>query len=101
MQTPADTREPTLTWLRQIPIEGEPADVVELVTAYRDWLRESRVPKLFVNAKPGAILRGKAREECRSWPHQEEVEVAGIHFIQEDSPDEIGEAVASWYQSLS
>ena len=96
-----EDRRPTLTWPRQIPIEGEPADVVELVTAYRDWLRESQVPKLFVNGKPGAILRGKARQECRSWPNQREVEVAGIHFIQEDSPDEIGEAVAAWYRGLS
>ncbi|MDJ0850413.1 MAG: haloalkane dehalogenase [Myxococcota bacterium] len=94
-------RRPTLTWPRQIPIEGEPADVVEIVTGYGEWLAGSDVPKLFVNAEPGAILIGPQREFCRSWPNQQEVTVKGSHFIQEDSPDEIGEAVARWRAGLS
>ncbi len=97
---PGESRRPTLTWPRQIPIEGEPADVVEIVTDYANWLGESAVPKLFVNAKPGAILRGAARETCRSWPNQTEIEVAGSHFIQEDSPDEIGRGVSEWLRGL-
>jgi haloalkane dehalogenase len=92
---PAD-RRPTLTWPRQIPIDGEPADVVEIVQAYADWLSTSDVPKLFINAEPGTILTGAQREFARTWPNQTEVTVAGIHFIQEDSPDEIGEAIAAW-----
>ena len=96
-----EDRRPTLTWPRQIPIEGEPADVVDIVRNYADWLKESDVPKLFVNADPGAILIGKQREFCRSWPNQTEVTVRGSHFIQEDSPDEIGQAVADWYAGLS
>jgi haloalkane dehalogenase len=97
---PGEERRPTLTWPRQIPIEGEPADVVEIVEAYSKWLETSPVPKLFVNAKPGAILRGELRERCRRWPNQQEVEVAGSHFIQEDSPHEIGQAVARWLKDL-
>ena len=92
---PAD-RRPTLTWPRQIPIEGEPADVVDIVQAYADWLSTSDVPKLFINADPGIILTGPQREFCRTWPNQTEVTVAGLHFIQEDSPDEIGEALRAW-----
>jgi haloalkane dehalogenase len=94
-------RRPTLTWPRQIPIEGEPADVTEIVQAYADWLPESTVPKLFVNAEPGAILTGAQREFCRSWPNLTEVTVAGSHFIQEDSPAEIGQALASWLDGLA
>jgi haloalkane dehalogenase len=93
---PGESRRPTLTWPRQIPIEGEPADVVEIVESYGAWLASSDLPKLFVNAEPGAILTGEQREFCRSWPNQQEVTVKGIHFIQEDSPDEIGQAVARW-----
>ena len=92
---PAD-RRPTLTWPRQIPIDGEPADVHEVVQDYADWLSTSEIPKLFINADPGIILTGAQREFCRTWPNQTEVTVAGIHFIQEDSPNEIGEALASW-----
>jgi len=95
-----EARRPTLTWPRQIPIEGEPADVVEIVSRYAEWLAASDVPKLFVNAEPGAILAGEVREFCRSWPNQQEVTVKGIHFVQEDSPQEIGEAVASWRAQL-
>ena len=89
-------RRPTLTWPRQIPIEGEPVAVHSIVSDYADWLAESSVPKLFVNADPGAILIGPQREFCRSWPNQEEVTVTGNHFLQEDSPDEIGRAIADW-----
>ena len=91
-----ESRRPTLTWPRQIPIEGEPADVVAIVDTYGQWLAASDVPKLFVNADPGAILIGEQREFCRSWPNQTEVTVKGSHFIQEDSPDEIGQAVSEW-----
>jgi haloalkane dehalogenase len=95
-----ESRRPTLTWPRQIPIEGEPADVVAIVEAYGAWLASSPVPKLFVNAEPGAILIGPQREFCRSWPNQQEVTVKGSHFIQEDSPDEIGRAIADWRRAL-
>jgi haloalkane dehalogenase len=92
--TPGESRRPMLTWPREIPIEGEPADVVALVEEYGRWLAQSRVPKVFVNAEPGSILVGAQREFCRQWPNQHEVTVPGIHFIQEDSPAEIGRAVA-------
>jgi len=97
---PGESRRPTLTWPRQIPLEGEPAEVVEIVESYGAWLASSDLPKLFVNAEPGAILTGEQREFCRSWPNQQEVTVKGIHFIQEDSPDEIGQAVARWRAAL-
>ena len=97
---PGESRRPTLTWPREIPIEGEPADVCELVRSYSEWLEQSPVPKLFVNAEPGAILTGETRAYCRSWPNQTEVSVPGIHFIQEDSPEEIGRAVADWLGRL-
>ncbi len=97
---PGESRRPTLTWPRQIPIEGDPADVAEIVTRYGEWLATSDVPKLFVNAEPGAILRGRQRELCRSWPNTTEVTVPGIHFVQEDSGAEIGRAVAEWRRSL-
>lgn len=97
---PGESRRPTLTWPRQIPIDGEPADVVAIVESYGQWLAHSPVPKLFINADPGSILVGAQREFCRGWPNQEEVTVAGIHFIQEDSPAEIGRALAAWYASL-
>ena len=89
-----ESRRPTLTWPRQIPIDGEPADVVAIVDAYARWLATSDLPKLFVNAEPGVILTGAQREFCRAWPKQEEITVRGSHFVQEDSPREIGEAVA-------
>ena len=97
---PGEGRRPTLTWPREIPIEGEPADVAEIVADYAAWLSESSVPKLFVNAEPGAILTGEQREFCRTWPNQTEVAVPGSHFIQEDSPDEIGRAIAAWLRTL-
>ena len=73
--------------------------MVQIVTEYGEWLAGSEVPKLFINAEPGAILAGRQREFCRSWPNQREVTVKGIHFIQEDSPAEIGQAIADWYQT--
>ncbi len=97
---PGESRRPTLTWPRQIPIDGEPADVVKIVQSYSEWLQQSDLPKLFVNAEPGAILAGPAREFCRSWPNQREVTVKGNHFLQEDSPDEIGQAIAGWLAGL-
>ncbi len=93
-------RRPTLTWPREIPIGGEPAAVVEVVAASGRWLADSQVPKLFVNAEPGSILVGRQREICRTWPNQTEITVAGLHFIQEDSPTEIGTAVASFVHGL-
>jgi haloalkane dehalogenase len=97
---PGERRRPTLTWPREIPIEGEPADVTEIVGGYAEWLSASPVPRLFVNADPGAILTGGQREFCRTWPNQREVTVRGSHFIQEDSPDEIGSAIADWLASI-
>ena len=91
-----ESRRPTLTWPRQIPLDGSPADVVEIVQSYADWLLQSEIPKLFINADPGAILIGAQREFCRSWPNQIEVTIPGNHFLQEDSPHEIGEAIAEW-----
>jgi haloalkane dehalogenase len=93
---PGESRRPTLTWPRELPINGEPEDVVSIVDDYSRWLAQSDVPKLFVNAEPGAILTGSQREFCRTWPNQEEVTVRGVHFVQEDSPHEIGEAVATF-----
>lgn len=93
-------RRPTLTWPRQIPIEGEPADVAQIAADYAAWLGMCDVPKLFFNAEPGAILIGKQRERCRAWPNQKEITVAGNHFIQEDSGDEIGAAIAEWLEHL-
>ena len=95
-----EDRRPTLTWPRQIPIEGEPENVCQIVDDYGAWLTESDLPKLFINAEPGSILTGKQREFCRSWPNQTEVTVNGIHFIQEDSPDEIGQAVAKFVKDI-
>jgi len=99
---PGEDRRPTLTWPRQIPIDGEPADVHAIVAGYAEWLAQSAdLPKLFVNAEPGAILGdGASRDFCRGWPNQNEVTVKGSHFIQEDSPNEIGQAIAGWLLGL-
>jgi haloalkane dehalogenase len=97
---PGESRRPTLTWPRQIPIDGEPADVVAVAEAYARWLATSDVPKLFVNAEPGVILTGPQREFCRRWPNQREITVRGSHFLQEDSPREIGEAVVQFVSRL-
>jgi haloalkane dehalogenase len=98
---PGEGRRPMLTWVRQIPIEGEPADVDAIVAAYADWLATSNVPKLFVKAEPGALLAGGANLDfARGLPAQAEVTVAGVHYLQEDSPDEIGQAIAGWMGTL-
>jgi hypothetical protein len=98
---PGEGRRPTLTFPREIPIEGDPADVTAAVDAYADWLKTSSVPKLFLKADPGGILAGgKVLEQARSFPAQTEVTVKGVHFVQEDSPDEIGRAVAGWMKTL-
>lgn len=97
--TPGEDRRATLTWPRQIPIDAEPADVVAIVDEYAGWLAMSTVPKLLVVAEPGAILRGPQLEFARTWPNQREVTVAGNHFVQEDSPDEIGAAIAAWMKA--
>ena len=89
-----------MTWPRQIPIDGEPSDVHDIVAGYSEWLAECDVPKMFVNAEPGSILVGPQREFCRGWKNQTEVTVPGLHFLQEDSPDEIGAAIAAWRRSL-
>ena len=95
-----EARRPTLTWPREIPLGGAPADVVEIVASYAEWLSGSQIPKLFINAEPGAILIGNQREFCRTWPNQTEVTVKGHHFIQEDSPDEIGMAIQEWLAGI-
>lgn len=95
-----EDRRPTLTWPREMPLSGEPADVVEIVDKYSAWLAASDVPKLFINAEPGAILTGRMRELCRTFPNQHEATVNGIHFIQEDSPDEIASAIQEWVRGL-
>lgn len=97
---PGESRRPTLTWPREIPVAGEPGDVVRIVDDNARWLATSAAPKLFVNAEPGSILVGPQREFCRSWANQREVTVRGLHFIQEDSPAEIGRAVADFVRSV-
>jgi haloalkane dehalogenase len=97
---PGEPRRPTLTWPRQIPIDGEPADVHEIVTSYASWMVANDLPKLFINADPGIILTGPQRDFCRTWKNQTVVTVPGLHFIQEDSPHEIGEAIATWRTTI-
>jgi haloalkane dehalogenase len=98
---PGEGRRPTLMWVRQIPIEGEPADAAAIAATYADWLATSRVPKLFMKAGPGAILPSGANLDfARGLPAQTEVTVAGVHYVQEDSPDEIGRAIAGWMAAL-
>lgn len=98
---PGEGRRAMLTWPRELPLGGEPADVVRLVQQYADWMASNQIPKLFINAEPGAILVGAQREFCRAWPRQTEVTVPGIHFIQEDSPEQIGAAIAAWMQATA
>jgi haloalkane dehalogenase len=94
-----EDRWPTLTWPRQIPIAGEPADVVQIAVDYSRWMAENDLPKLLVNAEPGAILIGPVREFCRAWKNQTEVTVPGVHFVQEDSGPAVGRAVAAWMKA--
>ena len=97
---PGESRRPTLTWPREIPIDGDPADVVATVARYARWLSESSIPKLFINADPGVILTGAQREFCRTWPNQDEITVEGSHFLQEDSPAVIGQAIAAFLSRI-
>jgi haloalkane dehalogenase len=96
---PGEDRRPTLSWPRNIPIDGQPADVTSVVEDYSRWLAETDVPKLFINAEPGALIRGRIREFVRTWPNMTETTVRGTHFIQEDSPDDIGAAVAEFVRT--
>ncbi|MBO6824868.1 MAG: haloalkane dehalogenase [Sneathiella sp.] len=99
--TKEEDRQTTLNWPRQIPIDGEPKEIADLVQSYANWLStDASLPKLFINAEPGSILIGPQREFCRSWPNQKEVTVKGLHFIQEDSPTEIGGAVKEFLADL-
>jgi len=93
---PGEGRRPTLSWAREIPLDGEPADVVEVVDAYATWLASSDVAKLFLSAEPGSILVGAAREFCRAWPNQTELTVRAHHFVPEDAGAQVGAAVAAW-----
>lgn len=96
-----EARLPTLVWPRELPIEGAPADVVDIVERYGEWLaKNEQLPKLFINADPGAQIVGRIRDFCRDWPNQREVTVPGIHFIQEDSPDQIGAAIREFVRRL-
>jgi len=95
-----ESRRPTLSWPREIPLDGEPADVVAIVEENERWLEGGAVPKLFVNADPGNILVGRQREVCRAWENQQEVTVPGLHFVQEDSGEEIGRAISAWLTAL-
>ena len=95
-----EDRRPTLSWPREIPIEGKPRNVCEIVNQYAEWMQTNDIPKLFINAEPGAITTGRIREFCRSWKNQTEVTVKGKHFVQEDSPDEIGKAISTWYKNI-
>tara|TARA_B100000900_G_scaffold408881_1_gene423864 strand:+ start:221 stop:1075 length:855 start_codon:yes stop_codon:yes gene_type:complete len=94
-----EDRRPMLSWPREIPIEGSPENVVKIVSNYSEWLKISSLKKLFINADPGSILIGKQREFCRTWVNQKEVTVKGRHFLQEDSPNEIGVAIRNWMSS--
>lgn len=96
---PGEARRPTLSWARQLPIEGEPADVSEIVTASASFLSQSSIPKLLIQSVPGTQGSQKTAFN-RTWPTQTEVSVRGHHTPQEDSPDEIGQAIANWLQQL-
>jgi len=98
--SPGEDRRPTLSWPRNLPIDGEPADVVAMVNEYGQWLAGSDVPKLFINAEPGETINERVREIIRTWPSLTETTVSGRHFIQEDSPDEIGQAIARFARGL-
>jgi haloalkane dehalogenase len=95
-----EARLPTLAWPRQIPIEGEPADVTAIVEAYGVWLAKAAIPKLLIVGDPGAIITGRTLDCCRTWPNQHEITVKGRHFLQEDSPHEIGVALAEFVEAI-
>ena len=94
LRNPGPSRQPMLSWSRDLPIEGQPEDVTKIVDSYGRWLSTSPIPKLFINGDPGGFLIGAQREFCRAWPNQEEITVKGAHFLQEDSPGEVGEGTA-------
>ena len=97
---PGEGRRATLSWPRQLPIEGEPPEIIAEVERYAAFMARSPIPKLFINADPGRSLTGALREACRRWPNQREVTVRGLHYIQEDSPEEIAAALASFAEGL-
>jgi len=99
-RNPGEDRRPTLTWPREIPIDGEPSDVLEVIERNNAWVAHSPVPKLFINTEPGAVLVGAHRDMVRSWPNVTEVTVRGLHYCHEDSPDDMGRAIAGWYRAL-
>jgi haloalkane dehalogenase len=93
-RNPGPSRQPMLTWTRELPIEGQPEDVCRIVDSYARWLATSQIPKLFINGDPSGFLIGPQREFCRTWPNQQEITVKGAHFLQEECPSEVGEATA-------
>jgi len=97
---PGENRRPMLSWPREIPIDGEPENVCRIVNNYSNWMQENDIPKFFINAEPGAIIQGTVRDFCRTWKNQREITVKGLHFIQEDSADEIGKALSKWYNEI-
>ncbi|WP_213767807.1 haloalkane dehalogenase [Caballeronia sp. dw_19] len=99
--TEGDDRLPILTFNRELPIDGRPQAIASIVAQYADWMKESSIPKLFINAEPGAMLIGQMRDFCRTWKNQEEVKVYGGHYLQENSPDAIGEAIACWISRVA
>ena len=99
-RVPGEGRRPTLSWPRQLPIAGEPRQICDLVERYAAFMAASAMPKLFINAEPGRLLTGELREACRRWPNQTEVTVSGLHYIQEDSPTEITNAIRDWARTL-
>ncbi len=97
---PGEDRRVMLSWPREIPIDGQPENVCKIVSEYSDWMSKNNLPKLFINAEPGAIIQGSVRDFCRTWRNQSEITVEGIHFIQEDSPNEIGKAIQQWHKKI-
>lgn len=94
-----EARRPTLAWPREIPIDGAPADVTAIVERYGSAMSGSALPKLLIVAEPGAIMKGRSLAFCRTWPNQTEVTVRGLHFLQEDSPHDIGRALQGFVNS--
>jgi haloalkane dehalogenase len=99
-RNPGPSRQPILAWTRELPIEGQPEDVARIVESYARWLSTSDIPKLFIDAEPAGFLIGAQREFCRAWLNQETVTVRGAHFLQEDSPNEVGEAIARFVSKV-
>ena len=99
-RNPGPSRQPMLAWTRDLPIEGQPEDVTRIVDSYAQWLSTTAIPKLFIDAEPAGFLIGAQREFCRAWPNQETVTVKGAHFLQEDSPNEVGDATARFVSKV-